>query len=265
MSTSEENRRIEALQAAARGRSSDDREDLWAKLPAGQLTGDEEAALRAEADGSDEGRLLLELYRPFDANEKQRLFDGVHRSLQHQRDVVRRKRARWVAAGTFVAAAAAALPIYVHLHSRALLPAVQWSGSLGAHPKDHPLDLGDPDRSAGLTIVPVEPFAGTLVVRGALFVQGPRAIPWDPHPNPTSPNNEIRIAGTRRDLFPCLTGEGTLLVAVGPSGAPLSESDLTGPIENAAAGPYHVLHKSVWLGDDPVPGRDGKPCRRSAP
>jgi len=49
----------------------------WRALVLGRLSEEEEAALRAEAEQSEDGRALYELYRPFDLEEKERLFQAV--------------------------------------------------------------------------------------------------------------------------------------------------------------------------------------------
>lgn len=84
---SDEPRRHPSREAAA----SEGVHDLpWEKLADGELSAAEEAALRATAEQSEMGRKLFEIYRPFDADEKQRVFGAVRARVQK----VRRQRRR---------------------------------------------------------------------------------------------------------------------------------------------------------------------------
>jgi hypothetical protein len=100
-------------------------EDLpWEKLAAGELSAEEEAALRATAEQSEEGRRLFELYRPFDGDEKQRLFGAVRVGIQGD-SARRRRRYTTIATITIVAlvvAVVAAAATRAVRHERAHTP-----------------------------------------------------------------------------------------------------------------------------------------------
>jgi hypothetical protein len=86
---SDEPRSHQSPEAAA----SEDVNDLpWEKLADGELSATEEAALRATAERSEEGRKLFEQYRPFDADEKQQIFDAVRARVRQVRRQRRRRR-----------------------------------------------------------------------------------------------------------------------------------------------------------------------------
>jgi hypothetical protein len=253
---SDENRKIRALQAVARERAAEEGSP-WQRLATGELSDEERAAL--EQDTSDEARLKMELYRPFTEEEQERVLAGVRARLQNEaRPVVipiRRRRAAAIGAAV-LAAAAAVLPLAL----RAPVPevAVAWTGKLG--PGDAAVQqLEEPDAPLAAAIVPLHPIKGTLRVRGALAVRDGRAIAWDPHPNPTTTDNQIYLPGTRRELFPCMReGEWTLLLAVGVEGPPLTEAEVQRAAGQPAQGGYQVLSKRVWLGA-PV-GANGEVC-----
>jgi hypothetical protein len=122
--------------------------------------------------------------------------------------------------------------------------------------------LEAPDAVFRLTFAPLRPIDRPLEVRGALLMHdGQKAIPWDPHPNPTAPDNKVRIIGAKKDLFPCLEGEWRVIVAIGTADAAPTESDMIRLADHGSAGSYQVLSKRVWL-DGPAVGSDGKPCHR---
>lgn len=251
MSSTGEQQRFRIFQAAVRSRRAEGGSRLE-KLAAGELNEDEVSALRTEAELTDQGQLDFELYRPLDADEKARIFEHVRTRVRAEAS--RTWRLRVAAGGAALAMVAALVPL--QLRSRV---AVTWSSSLG--PGDGAglvQRLDEPGQQLRLTIVPVHPFHGTLEVRGAAFVQDGRAIPWDPHSS--SEDNQIHIAGTREDLFPCRKGEGRILVAVGVPGPWLSPADLEGHEGRSWTGRYQVLGKPIFLGDQRVAGRDGKPC-----
>jgi hypothetical protein len=249
MGSTGDQQRFRTLQAALRSRRADGGSSLE-KLARGELSADEVSALRTEAESSEGGALDFELYRPLDADEKARIFESVRARVRAEAG--RRWKLRMAAGGAAMAMVAALAPLYLRTRVE-----VTWGSSL-APGAEAVLRLEEPGKQASLTIVPLHQFDGKLQVRGAAFVQNGRAIPWEPHP--TSEDNQIRISGSREDLFPCLKGEGRILVAVGVPGPWLSPSDLEGHEGRDWTGRYQVLGKPVFLGDQPVAGKNGKPC-----
>jgi hypothetical protein len=248
MGSNDELQRFQTLQAAVRSRS--DGGSPLEKLAAGELTNDEIAALHAEAERSDQGKLDLELYRPLGADEKERIQARVRDRVRTEAS--RRWKLRLAAGGAAVAMLAALAPLYVHTRVE-----VAWGSSLGPRPEPV-LRLDVPGASVRLPIVPVHGFEGQLEVRGTAFVQDGRAILWEPHAS--SEGSLINLSGTREELFPCLKGEGRILVAVGVPGPRLTPGELVGHEGRSWTGRYQVLGKPVFLGDQPVPRKDGTPC-----
>lgn len=74
----------------------------WRALLLGRLSEEEEAALRAEAEQSEDGRALYELYRPLDAEEKARILAGVSERRRAEKSA-RGRRARVAVALLIVA------------------------------------------------------------------------------------------------------------------------------------------------------------------
>ena len=237
--------------------SIDEPDARWRALADGTLSEADVAALREEAGRSEEGRTLFELYRPFDPNEKQRLFERV-RTCVHE-DARRRTRHRIGGGALVLAAAAGSALLYARRPAQQV--EVAESGSYGPG-VDAPVErLETPDAELRLTFYPVRPIAEKLEVRGAVLVHGGRAVPWDPRPNPTSPDNKVRIVGAKKDLFPCLeAGEWRIIVALGVAGPAPSESDLLRLADQKSAGSFQVRSKRIWL-DGLAVGRDGRPCR----
>jgi hypothetical protein len=97
----------------------------WSKLAAGELSEEEAAALRKEAALSEEGRALLVLYEPFDADEKRRFFEGVRARIQAGRRRRRRRTAATIAIVLAVVVAAAAVASR-YLRERRGSPASSW-------------------------------------------------------------------------------------------------------------------------------------------
>jgi hypothetical protein len=101
--------------AAARG-SAGDLDRRWEALASETLSPSEVEALRAEAETSEEGRALWELYRPCDAAVKQRLLDGVLmrvRSRDRRSDTRVRRRRRLIVAAVVAAGVVAVLLLAV--------------------------------------------------------------------------------------------------------------------------------------------------------
>jgi hypothetical protein len=253
MQANDEHQQFRTLQAALRARPAEDGSPLE-RLATGQLSDDEVAALRAEAERSEDGKLDFELYRPLDQKEK----DRIHESVRARVRAAARRRwgVRALAGGTAAAALAALVPMYVRPRVE-----VTWAPTLGPSSEasgDGVLRFDNRGAPQRLTIVPVHGFAGTLAVRGAAFVQAGRVIPWDVPAS--AERNVIDIRGTKADLFPCLTGEGRILVAVGVPGPRLSPGELVGHEGRTWTGRYQVLGKTVFLGADPAAPRDGTSC-----
>jgi hypothetical protein len=80
----------------------------WSALTLGRLSEEEVAALRAEAEQSEDGRALYELYRPLDLEEKERIFAAVAARVRaHKR--ARRQRALLAVALLIIAGVVLAL------------------------------------------------------------------------------------------------------------------------------------------------------------
>ncbi len=240
MSTTEEDKTILGLRDAARAWGTEG--SPWERLAAGQLTAEEQAALQADAEKSEEGRALFQLYRPFDEGEKQRMFDGVRTLVQSEARRRRRARMGVLTAVAATLATAAAVPLY----SLSQRPHVATSGPLG--PDDQRIVFDTPDRVRSLTVYPTRLGEAPFALRGAVLVHKGQTVPWAPQVNPTSPDGKIRIVGSRRDLFPCLeAGSWTVVVALGAPGATLTESEMKRLAEGGWAGSYAVRRFEVEL------------------
>jgi hypothetical protein len=64
----------------------------WEAFAAGTLADDEVERLRVEAQQTEEGRKLWDIYHPFDAEEKARLFENVGREIRAAKRRKRRSR-----------------------------------------------------------------------------------------------------------------------------------------------------------------------------
>ena len=294
MSMREEDSKIRPPRAAARAQGLED-DPRWPALTDGTLSPEEVAALRAEAEETEEGRALWELYHPCDEKEQERIFQGMRDRLGAPEQEAERAqdggaadrtapappevgrvlslhgaRRRKLAAAAGVAAvvamaAAAVLWLGAPLRPGAPLPAVEvaWAGDRGPEPK--PATLSTPDSELTETIAPLHPVAGKLAVRGTLLLRDGVAHAWSPTFNPPSPVNEIYLAGTRKSLFPCV-GPGTweMIVAVGLPGPPLEEGELRSRAGKPSAGSYQVLRRRVEL-EGPAVDAEGAPCRAGSP
>ncbi|MFT3773440.1 MAG: hypothetical protein QM820_49320 [Minicystis sp.] len=255
MMTSDDGDGLRGLRAAAEGRDGDI-DPRWRALAESRLSADEVTALQSEAEQTDEGRLLWEIYRPFDAAEKQRVHAGVRDRLTRER---RKKRPLLSFVPVFIAAAAAALaPFYLRTSFD-----VAWSEARGESAA--PIVLSTPDAEITTAIGPRDPvnhpITEKLAVRGTLLVGDGRARRWDPKPNPTTPDNVIYLAGTRKTVFPCVpAGRWEMVVAVGGAGAKLTEAELLAGTTRS----YTVLRRPVVL-EGPAVGADGLACTESQP
>ncbi|MFT3770347.1 MAG: hypothetical protein QM820_33385 [Minicystis sp.] len=270
MSTSEET--IEDIVRKAAAPDGDAPDDpRWHALAAGTLSADEVAALRAEAETSAEGRLLWDLYRPFEDRTKERLFARLQAKLPRPEPTFLQRIARWwkglppgfrlvPATIGFVGAAAAATPLY--LAQRQPDVEVAWSNLRGR--EDPPAVLSTPDATFAAIVVPQGTIKGPLAVRGSLLVRDGQPRPWDAQANPPAADNVIVIAGPKKKLFPCVpAGEWDLLVAVGKPGAPLPAAELIRRAGKGSAGSYQVLQRRVVLEGERVDA-NGQPCSEDA-
>lgn len=245
--TGDPGRDFRGLRAAALDRD-DDLDPRFRALAEGTLSDEETAALKAEADQTEEGRLLWEMYRPFDAEEEQRLFDTFRR---------RQERKKWgFRVMTSVALAAAALaPLYFHLRDGGVDP--RWIQVRG--PETAPvLSTADTELTEAIGASGRSP---TLVVRGSLLAQGDLTRPWKPRVNPASPDNIIYIAGTKKTVFPCVpAGTWEMLVAVGKEGKTLTDAEVLAGDKRD----YKVLRRRVVLEGAAV-DEAGNPCGVKTP
>lgn len=238
----------------------------WHLLAAGALSPDEASALHDEAQATDEGRLLWELYHPLDEAEKARFADGVKLLTDGAAPAPgwwARLAAWWEglprAAHWAPAVAACAVAAVVLLHGSEPTVEVAWSHSRGRD--DRPLVLATPDAAFTATIVPQGGTTGPLVVRGGLLRREGRARAWTVRADQAPDDGTIVIAGPKKALFPCVpAGEWEVLVAVGRPGPAPSEADMIRLAEKPAAGSLQILKKRVVL-EGPGIGAGGEPCR----
>lgn len=73
------------LAAAASEDEAEETDPRWRALAEGRLSPEEIESLRDEAEQSDEGRLLWEMYRPFDEEEQQRVLDAVRARVREEK------------------------------------------------------------------------------------------------------------------------------------------------------------------------------------
>lgn len=203
--------------------------------------------MKAEAEQSEEGRRLWEIYRPFDAEENQRVFDGVRRRL-------RQKKQRRIISGAMAIVTASLAPLYLLLTGTV--------NPVWMHPRgpDSAPVLTTPDTEFTEAIGP-DGRSPQLVVRGTLLLRDGSARRWEPRINPTSPDNVIYIAGTKKTVFPCVpAGTWEMLVAVGKEGKTLTQAEILAGDTRS----YKVLRKRVVLEGAAV-DEAGKPCTVSSP
>lgn len=242
----------------------------WHALASGELSDAEVLELRSATEQSDEGKLLWELYRPCDDAEKEALFQRMHARIHADaRRPWRRLSDGWnrlspaTRVAPFVLAAAAALPPVYH----ALQPGALAALSIHRGPADGYTTLAAPDDPFTLTIVPRRGLRVPLQVLGGLLVGNGSSRPWAASPNPSSPEGEIVITGTRQTLFPCVPdGVWDLLVAVGPSGeAPTASEMLRDAAQGSSGHRYQVLKTRVVLEGAGVDAKGGSSCDTAAP
>lgn len=92
-----EDRLLQELARVARQEEAREKERLderWDALSAGTLTADEEAELRALADGSDDAALAWRAFRPLDNAARSRIVDRVRRETTRQTPATTRPPAR---------------------------------------------------------------------------------------------------------------------------------------------------------------------------
>jgi hypothetical protein len=255
--TNENHGDIQALRTAARDRDQDD--PRWRALAKGRLSEAEEEKLRADYP-SEEGRALYEIYRPFDADEKRRLLEGVQARVRAER--ARHRKLVYTRVVASAAMAAAAAGVYVRATEA---PEVQVALSTVRGSAEQEV-LASPESPFKLIIVPTRPIKRDLTVRGTLLVHvqdgQPRA--WAPHPNPPADDKAVVIAGSKKEVFACVpSGTWDLYIAVGLPGEAIPASEMIRLADKGSAGAYQVLKKRVVLDGERLDA-DGQPCRDGA-
>jgi hypothetical protein len=241
----------------------------WYALAAEELNDAEVAALCAEAEASDEGRALWELYAPLSAALKERILaDALARRAKPrpERWVDRLFGGAWRPAPVLLglAVAAAALVPAMRIRSTGAPDVdVAWSNDRG--PAAPPPVLDTPDTPLTLAIVPGPRTGGPLEVRGALLVHDGSPRPWQVHANPPAEGGVLVITGLKRVLFPCVPGgEWDLLVAVGRPGPALTADEMMRPAHPGSSSAYTVLKKRVVLDGEPTDAEGGR-CTTPSP
>jgi hypothetical protein len=224
---------------------------------------------------SDEGRALWELYRPFDAEEKSRLFNGVSRRMRAESDRRRRSRVRDAVAGA-LAMAAASGGLYLGFgRSPSPMWDAAWGTPLGRNSRE--FTLHDPDDRLDTTITTHTPQGSVrspLAVRGAALIRGREHVKVNLMAR-RDEDNDFYLAKTKKEMFPCVR-EGTwdLVVVVGPEGNDLSAEEVIALSDQKVIAapnkggspkdPYRVLRATLKL-IGPATRADGTPCDGNAP
>jgi hypothetical protein len=272
MTTNDEARTLGALRAAAQARGAEEAADdpRWRALAGGTLSDAERDALHAEAMQSEEGCARWELYRPFDAQERSRLLDGVRRRIHEDRARRRRwARPRDMVVGVAASAMAMAMAAGLYLNvARDPAPAAWtagWGSTLASGADREPLfTLRDPDDRLQATLrgSADEP----LAVRGAALAgaEGSREHRAVDLHETSGDANDFFLGETRKVLFPCVpAGDWKLVVVLGRKGSALSEADVIDlgakARRHASTGPYRVLEATLRLVGPPTRA-DGAPC-----
>jgi hypothetical protein len=226
-------------------------DERWDRLSQGSLSADEEAELRALAEGSDEIRDAYDAFRPLDADFRERVLHAVVAPAAAQpagkagKVLPFRRRALWV--GGWLAAAAA------------LVLVVTRSGGPGGPLPEYQVEPGgqvrqtrsedapaDPVFSRGsrleLVFRPRTPVSGP--VEASIFVErGDELRPWDAAVE-VSPAGAVRIHGVLGRDLELEPGDWTVWAAIGRRGT-LPDRDrlqaLLADLEPPVAGDWTLL------------------------
>ncbi len=206
----------------------DQLDERWDRLSQGTLSADEEAELRALAEGSDELRDAYDAFRPLDADFRERVLNAVlepeaDESPEPPAKILPFRRRTTTIAG-FLAAAAALSLVVVRLGGPGGAPLPQYHLALEggvSEIRSEESEVSDRDFAAGsrldLKLRPQVDVSGPVEARFFVARDDELRV-WDVSAKISS-NGVVHVAGVLGRDFELEPGEWTLWAAVGRSGA----------------------------------------------
>lgn len=245
------------LQEANRAcKTESDRDRKWHALADGTLSEAEVEELRREAQRGGEARELYELYRPLDAEEREKILSDL-RARRHPPPEIRdRSKAPPVAPPPrpFVKVAVVAAPYFAMAAMLAVMlrapTQTAFAGSVeyvepsrqrGANDPLAPLRLMQPDARLSLTLTPAYELS-FLCTQGSRSHRCKPLYTW-------SPTGSIIFVSTKEELFPGENeGQWDLCITSGKRGPLQSDDELRNICKSPGDHPeYQVIHQTVIL------------------
>jgi hypothetical protein len=232
----------------------------WDRLSHNALPADEEAELRALAEGSDELRDAYDAFRPLDADFRERVLHAVlapqpAAEPEERTAKVLLFRRRFVQVGGWLAAAAALVLVVTRLGG----PGEPLPGYLldieGGVRQTRTEEAGaeqvfTPGRTLTLVLRPQTAVSGP-VEASLFFALGDELLPWDADAE-VSPTGAVRVSGVLGRDFDLGPGDWTVWVAVGRRGE-LPDRDrlleLLADLEPPVEGDWLLLQEQIRVTD----------------
>lgn len=198
--------------------SAEETAGSWELLTNGELSREEQALLRALAEGDDGDALRLEAHLPLDASFRERMTDQLEAGLAEAARRRRRRITRIAATTTIFAAAAGLLlilqPPAVQVPAYALAIEGQVATTRGADDPARPVHL-DPDSVLDIRLTPASRVRTALTLSAFLERDG-RAVPWAV-PVQRASSGAFRIQGGVLELLQRKYGVWNAIFVIAPS------------------------------------------------